>query len=55
MCAVKATEAGTVTSAARDRGGEIRTIMARAPTTVTTLVRIAVTSVAMQVLITSTS
>ena len=48
-------DAGTVTSATTLSAGEIRTIMTRAPTTVTILVRIAVTSVAMQVLITSTS
>ena len=48
-------EAGTVTRAARLRAGEMLTIMMRAPVTVTTLVRMDTTSVAMQVEITSTS
>ena len=48
-------EAGTVTSVTRLSTGDIRIIMISAPTTVTTLVRIATTSVAIQVLITSTS
>ena len=55
ICAVYRMEAGTVTTATRERGSEMVIIITREPMTITTLVRMDTTSVAIQVLITSIS
>ena len=55
MCDVYRMAAGTLNSVTADSGSDMLTIITTEPTTVTTLVRMETTSVAMQVEITSIS